>query len=68
MKTIFALALLTCLTSAFARELPVATLPAGARLAVIGDSITEQKIYTRFLEVYLLACAGRLDIHCFQFG
>ena len=68
MKTIFALALLTCLTSAFARELPVATLPAGARLAVIGDSITEQKIYTRFLEVYLLACAGRSDIHCFQFG
>jgi lysophospholipase L1-like esterase len=43
-------------------------LSAGARLAIIGDSITEQKLYSKFIETYLLACAGRKDIECFQFG
>ena len=39
-----------------------------ARVAIIGDSITEQKLYSRFIETYLLACTGRKDIKCFQFG
>lgn len=43
-------------------------LPANARLAVIGDSITEQKLYSKYIETYLLACTGRSDIHVFQFG
>jgi len=43
-------------------------LPEGARLAIIGDSITEQKLYTKFMEAYLLACAGRSDVKVFQFG
>ncbi len=43
-------------------------LPANARVAIIGDSITEQKLYSRFIETYLLACTGRRDIRCFQFG
>ncbi|MCP5559189.1 MAG: hypothetical protein H7A55_15695 [Verrucomicrobiaceae bacterium] len=43
-------------------------LPANARVAIIGDSITEQKLYSRFIETYLLACTGRHDIKCFQFG
>ena len=43
-------------------------LPANARVAIIGDSITEQKIYSKFIETYLLACLGRKDIACFQFG
>ncbi|HEU0009306.1 MAG TPA: SGNH/GDSL hydrolase family protein [Verrucomicrobiae bacterium] len=43
-------------------------LPGGARLAIIGDSITEQKLYTKFMEAYLLACAGRTDVKVFQFG
>src|SRR5579871_5744566 len=43
-------------------------LPANARVAIIGDSITEQKIYSKFIETYLLACLGRKDITCFQFG
>lgn len=47
---------------------PVTLLPANARVAIIGDSITEQKIYSKFIEAYLLACAGRSDIKCFQFG
>lgn len=52
--------------------LPVATragdLPADARVAIIGDSITEQKLYSKFIECYLLACTGRDDITVFQFG
>ncbi|WP_395737509.1 SGNH/GDSL hydrolase family protein [Prosthecobacter sp.] len=43
-------------------------LPTDARVAVIGDSITEQKIYSKYIEAYLLACTGRSDIHVFQFG
>lgn len=43
-------------------------LPPNARVAVIGDSITEQKIYSKYIETYLLACSGRQDIHVFQFG
>ncbi len=43
-------------------------LPANARVAVIGDSITEQKMYSKYMEAYLLACTGRSDIHVFQFG
>lgn len=43
-------------------------LPANARVAVIGDSITEQKLYSKYIETYLLACSGRKDIHVFQFG
>ncbi|WP_395750628.1 SGNH/GDSL hydrolase family protein [Prosthecobacter sp.] len=43
-------------------------LPPNARVAVIGDSITEQKIYSRYIEAYLLACTGRSDIKVFQFG
>ncbi len=43
-------------------------LPPDARVAVIGDSITEQKIYSKYIETYLLACTGRSDIQVFQFG
>ena len=43
-------------------------LPQGARLAIIGDSITEQKLYTKYMEAYLLACAGRQDMRVFQYG
>lgn len=43
-------------------------LQPNARVAIIGDSITEQKLYSKFIETYLLACTGRSDIQCFQFG
>lgn len=43
-------------------------LPPSARLAIIGDSITEQKLYCKYMETYLVACAGRTDIRVFQFG
>src|SRR5688572_19630536 len=40
----------------------------GARVAVIGDSITEQKLYSKYVEAYLLACSGVPDVKVFQFG
>ncbi|MEK0448149.1 MAG: hypothetical protein RL088_417 [Verrucomicrobiota bacterium] len=43
-------------------------LPPNARLAIIGDSITEQKLYSKFMETYVVACAGRQDVRVFQFG
>lgn len=43
-------------------------LPKDSRLAIAGDSITEQKVYSKYMEAYLLACAGRKDIYVFQFG
>jgi lysophospholipase L1-like esterase len=53
---------------AASETIPMAALPQGARLALCGDSITEQMLYTRYVEAYLLACAGRSDISVFQFG
>lgn len=38
------------------------------RLAIIGDSITEQKMYSRILETYLTACTPELGITVRQYG
>jgi lysophospholipase L1-like esterase len=43
-------------------------LSTGSRVAIIGDSITEQKLYSKYMEAYLLACSGVSDVHVFQFG
>jgi lysophospholipase L1-like esterase len=40
----------------------------GDRVAIAGDSITEQKIYSRYIEDYLLACVPQLDLSVMQFG
>jgi lysophospholipase L1-like esterase len=40
----------------------------GARVAIVGDSITEQKIYSRFIEDYFLACVPELGIQSIQLG
>lgn len=55
-------------TTLFATAATPSQLPPDARVAIIGDSITEQKQYSKFIETYLLACLGRKDITCFQFG
>ena len=61
----------------FVRELvrpagvtPVAPplLKPGDRVVITGDSITEQKIYSRFIEDYLLACVPQLDVTVTQLG
>ena len=54
--------------AAASATIPASPLPQHARLALIGDSITEQMLYTRYVEAYLLACAGRTDLSVFQFG
>ncbi len=38
------------------------------RLAIIGDSITEQRMYSRFIETYLAVCVPELDVSVRQFG
>ena len=43
-------------------------LKQGDRLAIIGDSITEQKIYSRIIETYLTVCVPQLEIQARQYG
>ena len=43
-------------------------LKQGTHLALIGDSITEQKIYARFVEDYLLMCAPEVRAEVFNMG
>lgn len=43
-------------------------LQAGDTLAIIGDSITEQKMYSRIIETYLTVCVPELKITARQFG
>ncbi len=43
-------------------------LQEGDRLAICGDSITEQKMYSRLIETYLTACVPELKITVRQFG
>ena len=40
----------------------------GDRVAIVGDSITEQKLYSRFIEMYLLACVAHLELRTIQLG
>lgn len=40
----------------------------GDRLAICGDSITEQRKYSRILETYLTVCEPRLKVEVRQFG
>ena len=40
----------------------------GSRIAIVGDSITEQKLYSKYMEAYLMACSGIPNVHVFQFG
>ena len=43
-------------------------LQKGDRLAIIGDSITQQKMYSRLIETYLTVCTPELEIKTRQFG
>jgi lysophospholipase L1-like esterase len=43
-------------------------LKEGDRLAICGDSITEQKMYSRIIETYLTACVPELKITARQYG
>ena len=43
-------------------------LQKGDRLAIVGDSITEQKRYSRIMETYLTVCAPELAVTMRQYG
>ncbi|MCY2951046.1 MAG: SGNH/GDSL hydrolase family protein, partial [Planctomycetota bacterium] len=43
-------------------------LKTGDRLAICGDSITEQKMYSRIIETYLTVCTPELKISTRQYG
>ena len=43
-------------------------LVSGDTVAIIGDSITEQKQYSLMMEEYLLVCQPAKDLHTLQFG
>src|SRR2546425_9370968 len=43
-------------------------LQKGDRLAICGDSITEQKMYSRIVETYLTVCVPELEITARQYG
>ncbi|MBL8865273.1 MAG: SGNH/GDSL hydrolase family protein [Gemmataceae bacterium] len=45
-----------------------AELKKGVRVAIVGDSITEQRLYSRFMADYLTACHPDLDARIAQFG
>lgn len=45
-----------------------AELKKGVRVAIVGDSITEQRLYSRFMADYLTACHPDLDARIVQFG
>jgi len=40
----------------------------GDRLAICGDSITEQKMYSRIMETYLTICVPQLEVTTRQYG
>jgi GDSL-like Lipase/Acylhydrolase family/Putative Ig domain len=54
--------------SAETDAIPLKKLPPDSRLAIWGDSITEVTLYPRYVEMYLLACAGRKDVKVCTFG
>lgn len=43
-------------------------LKQGDRLAICGDSITEQKMYSRIMETYLTVCVPELQVTVRQYG
>ena len=43
-------------------------LERGDRVAITGDSITEQKLYSKYMEAYLLACVPQLELRMMQLG
>lgn len=51
-----------------APETTTLLLRKGDRYAICGDSITEQKMYSRILEAYLAAARPDLAIECRQYG
>ena len=61
-------AVLLLAVPAVAQDMPKAELKPNVRVAIIGDSITEQKLYSKYVADYLYACQPQLNPHVVQFG
>ena len=70
MRTLPGILVLLLLSSLTRAEEPVkgSVLKKGHRVAIVGDSITEQKLYSKYIELYLTACLSDLDLHVIQLG
>jgi lysophospholipase L1-like esterase len=64
----FCLLVTLCCTLVAQAQVAKPVIEKGARVAIVGDSITEQRIYSRFIELYLAACMPQLETHVMQFG
>jgi len=64
---ILVLMLLSSLTSA-QESAKGSVLKKGQRVAIVGDSITEQKLYSKYIETYLTVCLSDLELHVIQLG
>ncbi len=62
------LGLLLCALSFGFASFAEAQLRGGDYLAICGDSITEQKMYSVYIEDYLLMCQPAADLQASQFG
>ena len=62
------LCLLSVALCTFVARAETNALQDGDRIAIIGDSITEQKLYSVFMEDYLLMCKPKRDLQTMQFG
>jgi lysophospholipase L1-like esterase len=60
--------LLLCLPSRAEETSKGLVLKKGQRVAIVGDSITEQKLYSKYIELYLTACLPELELQVIQLG
>ncbi len=67
-KLLFSLVAATVITAGTIVGATEVIIKDGDKVAIIGDSITEQKLYSSYIEAYLLACSGLKDIKTFNFG
>lgn len=67
-RTSLCAALILALTFFSATYAAEPQLRQGDLVAVIGDSITEQRLYSLYIEDYLLMCQPALDLRASQFG
>ncbi len=70
-RCVFGLLIMCCLFTAVEckAEPAFGVFQSGDRYAIIGDSITEQTMYSRMAEVYLrLAAPDKFDLHIMQYG
>jgi lysophospholipase L1-like esterase len=70
MRTLPGILILLLLSSFTGAQEPTkgSVLKKGHRVAIVGDSITEQKLYSKYIETYLTVCLSDLDLHVLQLG